>query len=377
MRYAFLLVALTAVLVLPASGGSATTGKPWLWQCTQIHNLEPQYRCYVRLLREDIEASRNPARELPRIDRRVLAVGGPVEAGCHVLMHQVGREFARDHRVTLANLQRYVPRSNNPNCSAGFGMGLVMYLGPEILRSGGKAAVRACAQLRTRYRSYTCVHGLGHALLRAYHGEIGQAVRACRALKRAYAPDCAQGVFHDYWISLRGADGTTKPRGAISPRVLCDGRLTYVRPCWYRYFLEQPVSLPVRNAADLRRSCRGLRSIERFGCISAAALTISSNPFDQIRVCAELHGEDAAACLRGIPDQALAGKPAGQLRLIRECSRIARAARLGCYEWLGRTLAVVTNGAFRERGCTKLNPVARAACDMGALKMNDALVTFS
>jgi hypothetical protein len=377
VRYAFLLVALIAVLVLPASGGSAASGKPWLWQCTQIHNLEAQYRCYVRLLREDIEASRNPARELPRIDRRVFAVGGPVEASCHVLMHQVGREFARDHRVTLASLQHYVPRSNNPNCSAGFGMGLVMYLGPEILRSGGKAAVRACAQLPTRYRSYTCVHGLGHALLRAYHGDIGQAVRACRALKRAYAPDCAQGVFHDYWISLRGADGTTKPRGAISPRVLCDGRLTYVRPCWYRYFLEQPVSQPVRNAADLGRSCRGLHSIERFGCISAAALTISSNPFDQIRVCAELRGEDAAACLRGVPDQALAGKPAGQLRLIRECGRIERAARRGCYEWLGRTLAVVTNGAFRERGCTKLDPVARGACDTGALKMNDALVTFS
>ena len=376
MKYALLLLGVTAVLVLPARGGSAV-GKPWLWQCTQIHNLEAQFRCYVRLLREDIDASGDPARELPRIDRRVFAVGGPVEASCHVLMHEVGREFAHDHRVTLATLQRYVPRSNNPNCSAGFGMGLVMYLGPEILRSGGKAAVRACAQLPTRYRSYTCVHGLGHALLRAYHGDIGEAVRACRALQQAYAPDCAQGVFHDYWISLRGADGTTRPRGAISPRVLCDGRLTYVRPCWYRYFLEQPVSLPVRNGTDLRRSCRRLVSIERFGCISAAALTISSNPFDQIRVCAELHGEDAAACLRGVPDQALAGKPAGQLRLIRECGRIARASRLGCYEWLGRTLAVVTNGTFRERGCTKLDPVARAACVTGSLKMNDALVTFS
>ena len=72
---------------------------------------------------------------------------------------------------------------------------------------------------------------------------------------------------------------------------------------------------------------------------------------------AVLHGSDAAACLRGVPDQALAGKPAGQLRLIRECGRIERAARRGCYEWLGRTLAVVTNGAFRERGCTKLNPL--------------------
>ena len=174
-------------------------------------------------------------------------------------MHQVGREFARDHHVTLGNLQRYVPRSNNPNCSAGFGMGLVMYLGPADLRSGGaagRAYVRASCRRGTA--QYTCVHGLGHALLRAYHGDLGQAVRACRALQRDYAPDCAQGVFHDYWISLRGADGTTAPKRMISPRKLCDGRLTYVRPCWYRYFLEQPLALPVRDAADLRRDCRGL-----------------------------------------------------------------------------------------------------------------------
>jgi hypothetical protein len=371
-----MVVALAAVLVLPASGGSAA-GKPWLWQCTQIHNAEAQYRCYVRLLREDIEASHDPARELPRIDRRVYAVGGPVEASCHVLMHQVGREFAHDHRLTLAGLQRYVPRSNNPNCSAGFGMGLVMYLGPEILRSGGKAAVRSCASLPTRYREYTCVHGLGHALLRAYHGDLGQAVRSCRSLQRQFAPDCAQGVFHDYWISLRGADGTTVPRRTMSPRTLCDGRLTYIKPCWYRYFLEQRLALPIRNAADLGRSCRGLRSLERYGCISAAALTISTNPFDQMRVCAQVRAADAGACLRGVPDQALAGQAAQQLRLIRDCARMAAGARSGCYEWLGRTLAVVTNGAFRERGCTKLSPGPRQACTAGALRMGAALVTFS
>jgi hypothetical protein len=279
--------------------------------------------------------------------------------------------------VTLATLQHYVPRSNNPNCSAGFGMGLVMYLGPQIIRSGGKSAVRSCASLPTRYREYTCVHGLGHALLRAYHGDLGEAVRACRGLASDFAPDCAQGVFHDYWISLRGADGTTAPRRTFSPRTLCDGRLTYVRPCWYRYFLERPFELPVRDARDLRRTCHGLAGIQRYGCISAAALTISSNPFDQMRVCATLSLSDAEACLRGVPDQALAGNSSQQLRLIRDCARVARGARNDCYEWLGRTLAVVTNGAFRERGCTKLSPGPRRACTNGAQRMQAALVTFS
>jgi hypothetical protein len=284
-------------------------------------------------------------------------------------MHQVGREFAQDHRLTLGTLQRYVPRSNNPNCSAGFGMGLVMYLGPQILRSGGASAAAACARLPTRYREYTCVHGLGHALLRAYHGALGQAVRACRKLEARFAPDCAQGVFHDYWISLRGADGTTRPHKALgSPRVICDGRFTYVRPCWYRYFLEQPLGPSVSDASDLRRVCRGLRSIERFGCISAATLIISSDPFEQMRVCRALRGQDAEACVRGVADQALAGRPQRQLALIREC----RSA--DCYSWLGRTLTVVTNGGFR---CDALASRMRRACLAGAADIRAALVTFS
>src|SRR3954453_8189628 len=164
-----LLVAALVLCAAPAGAAAAGPSKPWLWQCTQIHNADPQYRCYVRLLRLDIEHSRDPAPSCPGSARAASPSGGPVRAGSPVLMHQVGREYARDHHVTLSTLQRYVPRSNNPNCSAGFGMGLVMYLGPEILRAGGTAAVRACATLPTRYREYTCVHGLGHALLRAYH----------------------------------------------------------------------------------------------------------------------------------------------------------------------------------------------------------------
>jgi hypothetical protein len=290
----------------------------------------------------------------------------------------VGRDYGQAHHVTLATLQRYVPRSNNPNCSAGFGMGLVMYLGPQIIRSGGASAAQTCARLPTRYRAYTCVHGLGHALMRAYHGRLREAVAACRRLRPVYAPDCAQGAFHDYWISFRGADGTVPVRGASSsPRVVCDGRFTYIRPCWYRYFLEKPLMVPIRTPGELVALCRGLRGVQRFGCVSAAALTVSSNPFDQMRLCAGLRGRDGVACVRGVPDQALAGQPSQQLRLIRACSRMSAAVRRGCYEWLGRTLAVVTNGSFRDRGCDALHPGARSACVRGAREMNAALVTFS
>jgi len=69
--------------------------------------------------------------------------------------------------------------------------------------------------------------------------------------------------------------------------------------------------------------------------------------------------------------------PAKQLELIRRCARVAMAVQRSCYEWLGRTLAVITNGAFRVRGCTKLESSGRRACIAGAARMNAALVTFS
>ena len=62
MKAVLVLAGLVALLVVPARAGS-TAGKPWLWQCTQIHNVEAQYNCYVRLLRNDIEVSGDPARE--------------------------------------------------------------------------------------------------------------------------------------------------------------------------------------------------------------------------------------------------------------------------------------------------------------------------
>ena len=149
---------------------------------------------------------------------------------CHLLMHVVGRAWALEHHLTLDRLQNVVPRSNDPGCSAGFGMGLVMYLGPEIISTGGKSAVRTCADLPTRYRSYTCVHSLGHALMRGYHETLFLAAHACEKLGAAYTPDCEQGVFHDYWISLRGADETSSPVHAVrSPRKCWLATLRWLR----------------------------------------------------------------------------------------------------------------------------------------------------
>ena len=361
MRVRLLIVCL-ALLAVPAG---AAANRPFGWQCAGIGNAEVQWNCYVRFLLDDIDRSGNPAKELPRIDVRARAT--PLTGECHALMHEVGRRYGAEHHLTLGRLMDVIPQSNDPTCSAGFGMCLVMYLGPQIILTGGRSALVQCMRLPTRYRSYTCVHGIGHALMRAYHGNLRESVEACRKLGQQ-APDCAQGAFHDYWISLRGADGTTRREHGLSPRFLCNGHLWYVRPCWYRYFVEQATAPIVDSAASIRHACAGLRALQRYGCVSGAALSIPESPLVQARICSRLGAADGRACLRGVTVQTFERQPAKQEALFASCARMPKGAVADCREWFGRTLALVTNGRFR---CPD------RLCREGAARTRGPLVTFS
>jgi hypothetical protein len=76
--------------------------------------------------------------------------------------------------------------------------------------------------------------------------------------------------------------------------------------------------------------------------------------------------------------QNLVSEPPGALvSLIRGCSAFPAATAAACYRWLGKTIAVVTDGAFARTGCPQLAGVAARECRAGALTMEQALVTFS
>ena len=387
-----LLAALVGVLLWQTGGASA--GPPlggflegsndgrttYLSRCSLLRTDTKIWNCYVTRLLADVEKSGDPAHELPRIDVKVRAGGGYLESACHMMMHQVGRMYARRHHVTLANLQRYLPRSNDPGCSAGFGMGMVLTLGSQIGQLGPDGAIKLCMRAPTRYRAYTCVHTLGHAYMRLYHEQLAFAVQACRALPALQAPDCAQGAYHDYWLSIAGRDATTKQHhGVRSARVLCAHAIpSFVRPCWYRYFLELPPKTLPTNAAGVRGLCVGLHSRQRAGCVAAAALITSADPFIQIRICARLHGADTISCLYGMNVQNVAtARGSRRVKLIERCADLRRSAQGACYEWLGTTLSVVTNGRFKSLACPFIGADGRNACLAGAERMNRALVTFS
>ena len=380
------LAAACTLLVAQASGGAPLTPDApigggdtgFLSECAPLPDV-PKARCYIKGLLAEVESSPDPAHHVPEIDAMVHEAGGFLEAACHSLMHEVGRTYAKRHDLTIETLYTYVPRSNDPGCSAGFGMGLSMYLGPELIAEP-RSLLKTCSRLPTRFREYTCVHGSGHAFMRGFHSQLRDAINACNELGRNNAPDCSQGAFHDYWISLAGGDGTTTPENADdSPESVC-GAYTYKRPCWYRYFWERKADTRVYKAQDLLAQCKGLDGMQRAGCVSGASLLVSRerDPVDHARVCTELEGVDTYNCLRGLNVPALDGKVFEQLRLIRICGDLPTTTRWWCYSWIGRTLAVLTDGGFRERGCSQLEPEhGLVYCRAGGARMWQPLRTFS
>ena len=375
----------TAAAVLPADHDKAakrdaalSAGHP---ERCRTFNTENARDCYAREFLAMVDGRKDPRPAVEAITKAAREEGGFLLSNCHVVMHTVGRNYAQRAGVTLATLMDYLPRDNDPGCPAGFAHGLVTGVAPDVNPNKPRDALQACSSAGTRFQRYSCIHGFGHAFMRIYADRLDRALPLCTALGRGSAADCAQGAYHDYWFSVLGADDTTPPAQVVKdPRQLCAAQpAAYVRPCWYRAFLEnREGGFQLESPGDLQSLCEGLDGVQRGGCITAAALIGPPDPAAQLAICARL-GADAADCVRGTKVQNLLNASTDTyVKLIERCQRFTGGARGACYRWLGKALAVLTDGAFEREGCPKLsNVAARRDCVAGARTMNDALVTFS
>jgi hypothetical protein len=361
------------------AGETAAAGD--LSRCETLGD-ESSRDCYAEELDAIMAAAPDPATGLEEI--AVAAYSDPsgrLLGDCHGLMHTVGREYAQVHDVTLENLMDFLPQTNEPGCSAGFAHGLVTGVAPQIDLTRPQEAVEVCGETTTRYQRYSCVHGFGHAFMRLVRENLSEALRFCGALGDVAAPDCSQGAFHDYWFAAVGADETEPPETVVDdPRELCGSQPPeFVRPCWYRAFVDNRPDEPVSDAATLEELCAGLEGLQRSACITAAAVVGPPDPNAQLAICAGLAGEDAVSCIRGTKVQNLIVAPPEDLvALLGGCEGFPDATALACYRWLGKVLAVLTNGEFEAFGCPEAPDArSRRACVEGARSMDEALETFS
>jgi hypothetical protein len=350
-------------------------------QCHRLTDDEAR-ACYARAFRAMVKADEDPGPVVETIADMAWSQGGFLLENCHGVMHSVGRHYARDAGVTLAKLMRYLPKSNDPGCPAGFAHGLVTAVAPDIDPSEPREAAAVCSDAGTRYRRYSCTHGFGHAFMRIYEDQLRPALGLCRALGPGAAPDCAQGAYHDYWFAVIGADDATTPdRPVTDPRRLCGAQPEpFVRPCWYRAFVDNRPDIEVESADDLDALCDGLAGLQREACVTAASVIGPPDPVAQLQICAGLpEPSDASNCVRGTKVQNLLGYPtSAYVDLISRCAVFIGTPRAACFRWLGKTLAVLTDGKFAKVGCPRLAPArARLQCRAGARTMEEALVTFS
>jgi hypothetical protein len=387
-RRTLVLAGLAVVLLATAcsSGDDERSGEsapqePDLEACAAIAEGDASRDCYARAFSALMRDADDPG---PVLEEIAVAAytdpGGRLLGDCHGLMHTVGREYAAEHGVTLENLMTFLPQTNEPGCSAGFAHGLVTAVAPEIDLSHPQASAGVCDEAQTRYRRYSCVHGFGHAFMRLVREDLAAALELCSALE-ADAPDCSQGAFHDYWFAVAGADDAPAPEALVEdPRELCGAQPEeFVRPCWYRAFIENRPEEPIESGADILALCEGLAGVQRDGCITAASVVGPPDPNVQLAICAELEGAEAVSCVHGTKVQNLiASPPEDHVALLAGCDGFPAATRLECYRWLGKTLAVLTNGEFEQYGCGSVaNAAARRACVRGAGEMVEPLVTFS
>ena len=364
----------------PATTGPAQEDADGLEVCAALAD-DSARSCYAKELNALVEATADPEAALEEIAVAAhTAPDGFLLASCHGLMHTVGREYAVSRGVTLATLMDVLPQTNEPGCSAGFAHGLITGVAPEIDVSRPADSAAVCDETTTRYQRYSCIHGFGHAFMRIAGEELAEALCLCKALGRE-APDCAQGAFHDYWFAVIGHDGTERPHTVVEdPRALCGEQAPeFVRPCWYRAFVDDRPDRPVASGADIEALCSGLDGLQREGCVTAASVVGPVDPAVQLSICSELRGADVVSCIRGTKVQNLIASPGEELvALLRQCDAFPAATGLECYRWLGKVLAVVTNGEFEALGCPAApSERARRACVEGARATGGPLETFS
>ena len=340
--------------------------------------------CYSKELAAIVNGAADPLAAVEGITQAAYAdKSGFMLANCHGIMHTVAREYALRTHLTLAKLMDNLPATNDPGCSAGYAHGLVTAVAPEIEKAGPTVANKLCAESESRYQRYSCTHGFGHAFMRLNSDNIAPALQMCGQLCTGAAPDCAQGIYHDYWFSINGIDDTTKPKDPVTdPRQLCGAQpAEYVRPCWYRAFVETANGTRVESAAQFEELCGGLEGLQRHACVTGASVIGPPDPRNQLTVCAQLEDvQDVEACIRGTKVQNLLNfDPQLRIDLIQDCNKTFQGAiALTCDRWLGKTLGVISDGKFRTDGCPKLpTPSARKACVAGVKSMEGPLVTFS
>ena len=261
-----------------------------------------------------------------------------------------------EHHLTLDGLQQVVPRSNDPGCSAGFGMGLVMALGPSIIAhrrqeraEDVRGAADAAAAVHVRAQPRPCAHA------RLPRDDLPRSQRVQRSSARATRR-----------TARRARSTTTGSRCAVRTR----RRRRCTRSRSPRQALRAVRAIRARVLVPLLdRAGAGAGDPERRATCSASA---AGSPAVQRAGLHRGRGEGllrhagragAALCEPRMPRRMRSPACAASRTRRSRASRgrrsrssasapaCRRARGAGCAAWFGQTFNVLENGRFLAHGC--------------------------
>lgn len=237
--------------------------------------------------------------------------------------------------------------------------------------------------------SLECAHGMGHGLLRRYHGDARQALGTCDHLTQADARrECHDGVFMENVVrattspEVRVGDAAVRARAAAHEhkplvrlndlRYPCDDvEESYRAACW-RY---QPVLIYQAARGDeqrvidtCERSPEGLRRDCYFG-IGKQASAWREDQNEVAEICARVPAAHVVACIAGAVESYLDEMWTVD-RALAFCATVGTGVKQRCYEAIGERLAIMRNDyAVIERECGRAEEGFVPACVTGVARV--------
>jgi len=275
--------------------------------------------CIAKVVTAQLKEDPSPASLIPKFDREVSRRGGQWPNDCHPAMHLAGSDWAKANHVSLSTLQQYLPHSDSNNCSAGFAHGMISVLGldPEKAKA---MMVKVCIKTDSRAIEFACIHGIGHGLRRTM-GSPSVALKGCAALPAAASSDCAQGIYHDFFMAVLEAPDANKPLGTKKVelkdligknKILQESSkldqfcLTqpkqFLKECWYRLAAGPGLTVNVSSASDIEFTCGGLSEPQHGACITGLS-TARLPPKKIVAACRgliETSVQDSVSCISGL-----------------------------------------------------------------------------
>ena len=243
--------------------------------------------CFIRKFQAVVEGRDDPRPAVQAITDLALSEGGFLLANCHVVMHTVGRTYARDAGVEPRDADGLPAAEQRSRVQRRLRARARDRRGAEHRSRAAGASRRRPVRTPARASSATAASTASDTRSCGSTRTSSSPRSSCAWRSgRARRPDCAQGAYHDYWFAVQGADDARLREQPITdPRRLCGAQPEgFVRPCWYRAFLEnRSEGFQLETPEDLEDLCEDLDGIQRGGCITGAALIGPPDPAAQLR----------------------------------------------------------------------------------------------